>query len=565
MRRVTKYLLLTALPLGTLIIFLYVYSVDIATWDAFAFTGSMLKKLDTNTLTFRDFLSHWNEHRIVLGKIILFLNIIYNGWNIYYELAINVLFAIGTSIIVYRAIERLGNLSAIKRATIYFISAWIIFSLSQSANWFSGFQMQILMCVFFAVWSIYLLAYSNNNSVLMSMILAILATFSFGNGMIVWLSGGVLLFRYFTDNKSAKIWLILFWLLAGVISIYLYFYGLNYPISEAPQKIVFWLTHPYVPAYLCLTYLGAPLALGKRSLALVAGSVGVGIQLYYLFKTYRNWNRNKIFWIGADIFVIFSALMTAWGRSETTSATMAGRYFSISMLFWVVTVCMSFMLAEDINLVSFKWYLAALILVCSLSVSDEQIFSARGHRDRMNEFKSQMAAGVFNESTFFWNILPFRRAALYIPLFRKYGLKNYENAPEKIVFNDFRPVSLDNLQESDVLSLDIDRFEIDSQDEFLYIECWATINASEDTRLNASIIFYDDENHNAFLASLRPYKVGPSPTWGKPYKVLDGYTLFKGDWLHYGELPKGTYDVVLQFTDKNGTYHYKMTQKIPLR
>ncbi len=157
MRSTLKYIALSFLPLAVLVALMSYYASDIPYADEW-FTAGLLQKFHAGTLTFRDIFAQHNEHRIVTTKIILLLNAIYAGWNVYLELAVNVLCAVGSSIIIFCAVEKL-NMNSMKRMILYFTCACVIFSFSQQHCYMWGSQMEIFLSVFFSLLSVVLLTY----------------------------------------------------------------------------------------------------------------------------------------------------------------------------------------------------------------------------------------------------------------------------------------------------------------------------------------------------------------------------------------------------------------------
>ena len=102
MKKVGRWLLLTAVPLGVLIALIAYYAADTLYWDEWDMFR-LLDKFYNHTLTFQDIFMPHNEHRMVWAKILMLFNAVYFRWNIYLEIAVNVLLAVGSSIIMFYA------------------------------------------------------------------------------------------------------------------------------------------------------------------------------------------------------------------------------------------------------------------------------------------------------------------------------------------------------------------------------------------------------------------------------------------------------------------------------
>lgn len=425
-----KYFALTALPLGVLIALVYYYAVDIPFGDEWGCIFPLIDKFHSGILTFSDIFAQHNEHRIILAKIIMLYNAVLTGWNIYIELAVNILFALGTSIIIFCMIKEIQNINDTKKMLIYFTSACLIFSFSQEDNWLAGFQMQILMCVFFAVLSAFMIL----RNMIISLIFAVLASFSFANGMLIWPAGFIVLClnAYLLGERNLS--KIFFWLIAGIITICLYFYDFRqmHTSDILFHKIPFMITHPHIFILLFIEFIGSAVSGSRISIAIGAGILGIIIQLYVfaVILKHKLWNRNILFWFMIDLFVIFTAGITAMGRSESIVSTMASRYISISMLFWICTISISAYALEFTNHnIPLKLYLIFVFIILSLSVSEENLFAARRLNKPLSTFRTQIDRGEFNEDVFLMSISPSRDGLKGVNICRKYGIRHFENAP----------------------------------------------------------------------------------------------------------------------------------------
>ena len=239
-----KYIALTALPLGVLVALICYYAVDLPCWDEYGYI-MLIDELYKGTLKIADIFAQHNEHRIIPVKLIILANAVLAHWNIWIELALNVIFATGTSIIIFRMIESIDNLTSIKKAVIYFTSAFLIFSFRQHENWLWGFQMQIFICVFFAVFSAFMLTREGAFSFITAVFSGIIASFSFANGLMIWPAGCIafVIQAYMSGQKN--IGKIVIWLISGIITMTLYFYDFD-QAAELMTKIRFIITHPHI-------------------------------------------------------------------------------------------------------------------------------------------------------------------------------------------------------------------------------------------------------------------------------------------------------------------------------
>ena len=569
---ITRYAALTAVPLAVLVALLAYYSVDVIYWDELGITR-LLEKFYNHTLTFMDIFAQHNEHRIVLGKIIMLFNAVYFRWNIYLEIAVNVLFAAGTSIIVYCAMEKMDYLDSKKRMVLYFTSASLIFSFSQHQNFMWGFQMQIFMSVFFDIWAIYLLVYGGRYGLFGAILSGFIGTFSFANGMVVWPIGFMILcISAYIPEGNFNFWKLLTWTVVSVAGICLYFYGFRHESMQMsiPDKLIYLLTHPHMTLILFFSYLGLPLSNFRQSAALGLGILGLALQIFSIVKITlcKRWNRHVSMWLGVGMYALLSATVTSFGRTQHISATMAYRYISIAMTFWIAAIALFSLAADFKNEQPVKFYLIFAALILCMSVSEDALIKARTQSEYRTIFKEQLHDGIYDNEHFMKAAYPYRSAASLIPMLKKYGIRGYENAPEMISFNDFRtsnfrPESIDNdLGMSCAVNppeTGHPYFYVKHKD-FYTIEGWWKIDSFlEADRKVADTYLILCNDTSSFEAPLMPegYNIRKelkATRYSDPYEISQR-KYFIGNQLYIGTLPSGIYRTFLKVT-KDGHDYY---------
>ena len=559
MRSAGKYFLLSIIPLGVLAALISYYAVDIFMWDEWELI-SLLEKFHNGTLTLSDLFAQHNEHRIFLGKLFIIANAILTGWNVYYEIAINVLFAIGTSIVIFYAVEHAGRLSAARKNMLYFTCACLIFSFTQQANWLSGFQMQIFMAVFFALLTFAIIIYGGEKTIFLAVLSAVLASYSFASGVFVWPAGLVLLLL--KKNTKGRIAL---WLIAAVLCMMLYFH--DYSTLQPPftEKLkYFLLQRPLILLFSSACYLGASLAVTNHITSILLGFVMIAIQVYCFVKIIRHKIRDKniLFWLGIDIFVILSALATGYGRPGI-GGSMQTRYMTLCVLFPVATLGIA---SLTLDRISIKTYIAASMFIIALSFGDSPLREARAVNEMSTLIKQQLLRGEYDNRTFSRLYHHKKGMITRLAILKKYNVRNYENAPS-VALDDFRPV--DFTPERKITSCEAKISDVD--DEFFDVGGWWTVDEltpMQSERVRVYIVLYNDEG--AFEAGLYGQGERFANGWMVPLKYKDPYAdyqknNFSGHQIHYGSLPSGTYRTALKVADDEGRdYYYMMTEKISI-
>ena len=558
-----KYIALTALPLGALIALMYYYATDIPFGDEWV-AASLLKKYHDGVLTFWDLFAQHNEHRVLTGKIIMLLNAIFCGWNMYLEAALNVLFAVGSSIVIYCALEKSG-LPDTKKMLLYFTCACIIFSFSQQDNYMWGFQVTTFLSIFMNLSAIFLLTWGGNTSIFAAVIAGFLSTYSFANSMMIWPAGlCVILLRSYAQSSKINYWKILFWLVSGFICIGLYFTGYDSNITaekiSMSSRIISALSRPHLILLLFVTWLGAPLASYRQSLAVAAGLAGLAVNLYCFVVILRRKlkDNNFTFWLGADVYILLCSAVTAFGRQGTVSTAMALRYMSINMLFWVITPCLMFITLEKKHAVPLKIYLLVCALIISHSVSEHALIQACERYNKLNLVSMQLKSGIY-DSAAIRAAIPGKHNDALLPQLKKWGVKFLANGPDTVDLGGFAKIALtsESISQSENTSFEFSSVNY-SAEHFLNAKGWWKIDGlttQEKQHCNSYIILHDGAS--AYSALLEPAQKSQSFKAVKDSNIFarwDKY-FWEGD-IYCGAVPSGTYNILLKVIDTNGREYY---------
>jgi len=558
-----KYFVLTAIPLGTLIALMCYYASDIPYGDEWII-ASLLKKYHSGTLTFWDLFAQHNEHRILTGKIIMLLNAIFCGWNMYLELALNVLFAAVSSIVIYRALEK-SSLSSTKKMLLYFTCSCIIFSFSQQHNLMWGFQVTTFLSICLNLLAVYMLTWGGSVTILVAIVSGFLSTYSFANSMMIWPAGlCVILLRGYVQNTKIDYWKIFLWLASGAVCIGLYFTSYDSAIAaekiSLSSRIISALSRPHLFLLLFVTWLGAPLASYRQSLAVAAGLAGLAVNLYcfvYIIRTKLK-DRSLPFWLGADVYILLCSAVTAFGRQGTVSTAMALRYMSINMLFWVITPCLMFITLENKHTVSLKTYLLVCALIISHSVSEHALIQACERYNKLNLVSMQLKAGIY-DSVALRGVIGDRQDEALLPQLKAWGVKFLANAPDEVNLGGFTKTDFtpEGISQSEGSAFEIDGISF-SAGSFLNIGCWWKIEGiTTQYRLhsNSYIILYD--NTSAYEAMLEPAQPSQSFKAVKDSNIFERWDkYFLSGSVYYGDVPSGKYSVFLKVIIPDGRVYY---------
>ena len=384
--------------------------------------------------------------------------------------------------------------------------------------------------------------------------------------MMIWPSGlVVLIVSGYMRGERPDYGKIILWLVAAVVSIAIYFYG--YETSSTAEnitlteKIISSIKRPHVFMILFTTYLGAPLASYRQSMALAAGAAGLAVNIWCVVAILRGKLRDKnySFWLGADAYILLSAAVTAYGRQGTISTAMALRYMSLQMLFWIITPCMFFMTLEKKQSVSLKIYLLIAALIISHSVSEDALIRACERYNGLNLVSNQLKAGVYDDMTF-RKYIAGRKEALMLPELKAHGVKFLRNAPDVIAFDDFRKVDFDakDIQQSEDTSFSASAW-VNTDGKFMGASGWWKIdNFSQKDRTHARtfvIIYNNDATYEAVLGKWEGVHSFTIKRSDNLREDSEKYS-FGDSELYCANIPAGTYSVAVKVSAHDGKNYY---------
>jgi hypothetical protein len=324
------------IALGFLAIYVFYFSifafaVNIPYWDDYDsilnfsnnFLGSSLK--DKVPLIF----SQHNEHRIVFTRISTLASYYLTG-----KINFKFLIFIGNISLIGLLIIFLRSAAFAKKKFLYFIPA--IFLLFQPQYWgdiyFATSSLSSLCVLFFAFASLYLLKKESLKYFIFSLLLALLASFTGGNGMIVFFAG---LLTLIYEKKYLKI---IIWIFVGAGCILFYFHGYTKP-PHHPSIADPIFVHPihtiiYLFSFLgsCFLNSGFNHAKPVYFLALLSG---VLFSLYFIYLIKIKFYKRNIAIASFLLFLILTSCVTALCRSGFD--LFPSRYKIISTLILVLS------------------------------------------------------------------------------------------------------------------------------------------------------------------------------------------------------------------------------------
>jgi hypothetical protein len=363
---------LAAFPFLILIWVVARYSIDVPYLDQWNFVP-LLEKMYQGQLTFHDLWMQFNEHRIFFPKLIMLGLARLTHWNIRYESAVSVLLALGVFLLLawqLRASSRGFGQRQLRWALP--ACSLVAFSASQYENFLWGWQVGLLLGLLASLGAILLLANGpfEWGRFIPAVVLGIVATYSFANGVLVWVIGFGLLCVIPPKNSplaarsalplSTNRLAIGIWSFAAAVCVGLYLWDYQKPAHHPQLTSIF--SRPVVFISYALKYIGSTCAqygeggvLPDRTWALVLGIAGLSVMGWAAWKIARK-SANRVALVPYFAMCAYSlgtAFMAAIARAGFgPGQALCSRYCSMTGPLWFSIIVMLILLSkkEDENL-----------------------------------------------------------------------------------------------------------------------------------------------------------------------------------------------------------------------
>lgn len=216
------------------VVFWYVWSqfaVDVPKWDDHALKNTLLQLYQADSLWGKllIFFQQHNEHRIVYDRLITWLDFASWGKLSYVRLMVVGNLSLIGLLVLAGAILRQSTTTSQHGLVVLAPVAYLLFNLSQWENMFWGMAaLQNFTVVFWVFLSIYLLTFSEAYVAAISV--AILATLTSGNGLLIWPIGVIILLL------TRRYKPLVYWSSSAALIIGLYFWGYKKPEGNPPVR-----------------------------------------------------------------------------------------------------------------------------------------------------------------------------------------------------------------------------------------------------------------------------------------------------------------------------------------
>jgi|GEM_PF-3364803 len=346
-------------PLVVCVALVALYSVNVPFYDQWDPTVSLLfQKANDGSLSSFDLLAQLNEGRIFFPRLVFLLMGLVSGWNVRWEMALILFTMMGISLIIYRISLLTITEDRIRAVKLLFLVNLVLFSMGQYENLFWGIQLVAyipLLCLVASLW-VSLMRWSLGTKTLIAMLLTIVATFSFGNGMLLWVLVPVALFLLNPTESKKKMWLVALWILMSGANLWLYFYDWHKSFYPPSVKSDFF---PSLFAFFGSIMGGTVGRFGEVNFQV---SALIGFFLLALFAVCglvilrhardQATVRKGLVWLLLGSYSLVSGLVVTFGRLGLgKESLLVSRYVAFSMgipiaLIYLIPLCLSLVAGE---------------------------------------------------------------------------------------------------------------------------------------------------------------------------------------------------------------------------
>lgn len=412
-------------------------------WDLIPFYGAMR----SDALAFRDLFALHGNHWHASGYVVLLglsqMTSMAHGP----ESVASVIFAgigfVALLRILSRSMTELSTSNA--AAWLIGVSAFFLFSLDQSANWFWGWQVAVFINLAGALWTIERLT-ANSATIGNTLIAALacaLAVYAFATGWVLIPIGFALLLSRGAHTTGQGRAALAIW--AGLTGLLLWHYSLalndtasTYASSSLPNflDIGTWIGL----LHYTLNFVASPIVRFARDSSLIAMLIGFGVLSWSLLKL-RSAQSEPIGqaiapFLALAAFSLGSGLLTAIGRWEAYGVQQAfvSRYISFGNFFWIAVFALAIFAIARTSHKSHKRTFAVLGLLFVLKLGNIPSVVQKSVKisNEIAQVSEQLAAGYPDVPANTYAVLhsPFQKIEPHLDVLSQYDASLFAHAPD---------------------------------------------------------------------------------------------------------------------------------------
>ncbi|MCX5785052.1 MAG: hypothetical protein NTX59_05140 [Elusimicrobia bacterium] len=408
-----RYVILASVPFIVLCVFLISTTSNLPVSDQWALVP-LLEKWYAGSLTLRDFITQYADHRVFFPRLIVVLMAAITHWNLYCEVAANLFMGILVCTILFYQIRKMEIFFKVQASAIYFFVSVFVFSVAQSDNWFCA-QIGPFLCILSSIAGVIFLSSPTFDlkKFLFAIAAGIIATYSYANGLLFWIIGFLILCVRPLSRKKAALtaWCAISGLVAAS-------YLWNFQKPPQRPSLLLAVHHPLQAAGYFFVFLGSPLLPFERFAALIGffGLFCLTASIFVAYHAYMATQKNPVAllqlfpWFALAFFSIASAILVTIGRVGFGIAqATAPRYVTQSNLLWIALIVLTPIAAQSFmqvysGLLSNIARNKVLQYVCligffalQISVTKQKWFWGKVSKDELTSIGNALLAGDYNE------------------------------------------------------------------------------------------------------------------------------------------------------------------------
>jgi hypothetical protein len=370
-------------------------AVDVPFWDEWAW-ADFAYGVHRHTLTFAQLWEQHAEHRVFGDNLMMLLLDVAGGWSVVREQVVSLVFLAATQLFVWLLIRR--TVGPVRRDLLFVVATLLLFGFAQSENFSSGYQMAWFICNLCAVVAIWALSRPARRprDVLLAFAVAILASLTLTQGMVIWLAGAITMVLL---RRRGTVGMLLPWLACGAITAYVVRHGAW--AGEASSHLG--LGQLGALAAFALAYLGSPLARSfGDGIVVLAGAIVALMVIGVAAWAFRAPPAARVRlapWFAIASYAFACALLTASGRGGSgTAVALSSRYTSISEYAWIAALalaCIALPAAAPRLRFAPMWIACAAIAIGSI---EQSVWANQWwvlSEDQLRTARAQLANGQF--------------------------------------------------------------------------------------------------------------------------------------------------------------------------
>jgi hypothetical protein len=349
--RKATFAVLGILPILLALFVVWKHSVPLPFWDEWNTPGAQLASWYRGTLTFGELWSQHNESRKLIPRLIYLPLFRLAGWNVQIALVLT-LGAIGLVSAGFYQLARRTIRSATAAALAFIVMNLFLFSPRQYENLLNDLQWETFspgLAIIFAL-IVNLSRRSLAWKTVCNATLALVATYIFANGMLVWL----LAFPLATDDREgyrARLFWRVGYIFVGALSIGLYFNGYQHPTLSPPTASI--IGDGPALIHFVLIWFGSVFHVGNPTIAggiVVVSFVFLAIIALGLIIQGRQWKPHYP-WLILGAYVVISGAIAAVARlGFTFSIATSPHYTVFTVTLYIALTGLAFTVFEELNL-----------------------------------------------------------------------------------------------------------------------------------------------------------------------------------------------------------------------